>query len=172
VDHVDPEKPLDLAAELLQLRQQLQMKDQLVAQLSSELFRSIQAHPPALPAQSLFEVGGAQDSPDSQDWQQQLQVLQAQIDQRDAQINQLQCSCQSLSDRNQILEHVIQELPEVYRKKFSDRLDQVKTKVQSLQMENQRLQSQLQQSGRSLPEPRGFTRRLLPSFRNSPDQKA
>lgn len=45
-----------------------------------------------------------------------------------------------------MLEHVIQELPEVYRQKFSNRLNHVKTKVKSLQLENRRLYSALQDS--------------------------
>jgi hypothetical protein len=41
----------------------------------------------------------------------------------------------------------------VYRQKFADRLEAVKSKFQTLQTENRRLQSELQQvNGRSLPE--------------------
>lgn len=146
----------NVQTEISQLNEQLQMRDQLVDQLSTELYRLIKANPAALPP---ADGGAVLTSPTSTsasyisegDNRQELMVLesqiefyQSQIDKRDAQIAHLQNSCQSLSDRNQMLEHVIQELPEVYRQKFSNRLDHVKTKVKSLQLENRRLYSALQ----------------------------
>lgn len=161
--------PTRLERQIVKLRQQLNARDQLVDQLSAELFRLIQAHPPLLtPA-----AGPASSTPlsETERLRQELQALesqiefyQQQIDDRDAEINQLQHSCQSLSDRNQMLERLIQDLPEVYKKQFSGRLDQVKTKMKSLQTENQRLYSQLQET--ETDEPQETSRRLLPSFRN------
>jgi regulator of replication initiation timing len=43
-----------------------------------------------------------------------------------------------------MLEQVVQELPEVYRQKFSDRLQEVKQRVVDLQKENRQLQAELQ----------------------------
>ncbi len=150
----------DVQSEILQLNQQLQMRDQLVDQLSTELYRLIKANPAALPpAEGMVTDAPATSMgyiPEANHHQQDLTALesqiafyQTQIDKRDAQIAHLQSSCQSLSERNQMLEHVIQELPEVYRQKFSNRLDQVKTKVKSLQLENRRLYSALQDSSSS-----------------------
>jgi chromosome segregation ATPase len=159
--------PSPLAQELQQLKQQLATRDQLVDQLSAELFRVIQSNPPLLaPAAESLQAalpnhGLAQEL---EAMGEQIEFYQQQIDDRDNQISHLQASCQSLSDRNQQLEKLIQELPEVYKSKFSDRLDQVKHKMQSLQTENQRLYSQLQQS--ETGEPGSGSRRLLPSFRN------
>ena len=141
----------------MQLQQQLQLRDQLVAQLSTELFRLIRAHPPALLAaketveQTDMTVQEESLRQELKVIEQQIGFYQEQIDQRDAEIVHLQASCQGLSDRNQMLELVIQDLPEVYRQKFSDRLTQVKTKVQSLELENRRLYDQLQTGHNSLP---------------------
>jgi hypothetical protein len=145
--------PPDVAQELMTLKQQIRGRDQLVEQLSTELFRMVRAHPPALPAAiSPPHPSSGMTNPDAERLRQELQAIeqqiafyQDQIDKRDAEIAQLQKNCQVLSERNQSLELIVQELPVVYRQKFADRLDQVKSKVQSLQSENQRLSHQLQQ---------------------------
>jgi chromosome segregation ATPase len=159
--------PEDGQSEILHLQAQLQLRDQLVDQLSSELYRLIKANPAALPPANSSPLQPQESSlaptraiAHADTLQQELTALesqiefyQTQIDKRDAQIAHLQNSCQSLSDRNQMLEHIIQELPEVYRQKFSHRLDQVKTKVKSLQLENRRLYSALQASHDPLTPP-------------------
>jgi hypothetical protein len=43
-----------------------------------------------------------------------------------------------------MLEQVVQELPTVYRQKFSERLTTVKQRVAELQRENRQLQAELQ----------------------------
>lgn len=154
----------DVQSEISQLNAQLQMRDQLVDQLSTELYRLIKANPAALPqaygnrgtasAPSSFSAGEDVLDQELSALESQIEFYQGQIDKRDAQIAHLQNSCQSLSERNQMLEHVIQELPEVYRQKFSNRLDQVKTKVKSLQLENRRLYSALQDTDGSSPTDR------------------
>lgn len=160
MDYSKTHIPEDVQSEILQLNEQLRMRDQLVDQLSTELYRLIKANPAALPPAhgSTAPSSGANYMPAGDTLRQELTALesqiefyQTQIDKRDAQIAHLQSSCQSLSDRNQMLEHIVQELPEVYRQKFSNRLDQVKTKVKSLQLENRRLYSALQDSDDSPP---------------------
>lgn len=150
--------------ELAQLRRQLQQRDQLVEQLSSELFRMVKSHPPALPASTsgssalalMPQTPEASLRDDLRRLEQQIEFYQSQIDKRDQEMGRLQKSCQVLSDRNQMLERIIQELPEVYRQKFADRLEAVKSKFQTLQTENRRLHGELQQvNGRSLPEAKG-----------------
>ena len=128
-----------------QLKYQLRMRDQLVDQLSSQLFQMVQEHPPALPqARSPFSMGtSTSKSEELQALEQQISFYQDQIDQRDQQIATLKASCQDLSDRNQMLENVIQELPEVYRQQFAEKLEQFKDKLQVLKTENQRLKSEL-----------------------------
>ena len=127
------------------LKHQLKIRDQLVDQLSAQLFQMVQDHPPALPqARSSFNGGIPNSaSEDVQALQQQISFYQDQIDQRDQQITQLKTSCQELSDRNHMLENVIQELPEVYRQQFAERLDRFKEKMQALKAENQKLRTEL-----------------------------
>jgi septal ring factor EnvC (AmiA/AmiB activator) len=154
--------PNEVEQELAQLRRQLQQRDRLVEQLSSELFRMVKSHPPALPAASsspssalalVPQTPEASLRDDLRRLEEQIEFYQSQIDKRDLEVGRLQKSCQVLSDRNQMLERIIQELPEVYRQKFADRLEAVKSKFQTLQTENRRLQGELQQvNGRSLPE--------------------
>jgi chromosome segregation ATPase len=154
--------PRDVEQELAQLRRQLQQRDRLVEQMSGELFRMVKSHPPALPAASsppasalalVPQTPEASLRDDLRQLEQQIEFYQSQIDKRDQEVGRLQKSCQVLSDRNQMLERIIQELPEVYRQKFADRLEAVKSKFQTLQAENRRLHSELQQvNGRSLPE--------------------
>jgi septal ring factor EnvC (AmiA/AmiB activator) len=154
--------PSEAEQELVRLRRQLQQRDRLVEQLSGELFRMVKSHPPALPAASSSPSSALAMVPqppeaslrdELRQLEQQIEFYQSQIDKRDQELGRLQKSCQVLSDRNQMLERIIQELPEVYRQKFADRLEAVKSKFQTLQTENRRLQSELQQvNGRSLPE--------------------
>jgi DNA repair exonuclease SbcCD ATPase subunit len=158
---LDVNVPSAVDQELAQLRRQLQQRDQLVEQLSSELFRMVKSHPPALPASTsgssalalMPQTPEASLRDDLRRLEQQIEFYQSQIDKRDQEMGRLQKSCQVLSDRNQMLERIIQELPEVYRQKFADRLEVVKSKFQTLQTENRRLHGELQQvNGRSLPE--------------------
>ncbi len=163
----DAHLPQAAAQELAQLRQQVQLRDQLVEQLSTELFRMVKTHPPLLSGSS-SAVPTVSANPEAESLrsdlkriEQQIEFYQSQIDKRDAEILRLQKSCQVLSDRNQMLEQIIQQLPEVYRQKFTDRLDSVKSKVQSLQTENRRLNSELQQvNSRLLPESRANPKRM------------
>ncbi len=167
-----PQSP-ETHAEVAQLRQQLQQRDQLVEQLSGELFRVIRSQPPALMSDA--SVGGMAALPPAlpprqdelQEIEGQIAFYQAQIDRQDAEIRQLQNTCQDLRDRNRMLEQLIQDLPEVYRQQFSDRLSQVKAQVQSLQQENRRLYAEVQTAHQALTQDkRGLRQRLsLPSLR-------
>jgi chromosome segregation ATPase len=170
----DANLPQAVEPEVAQLRHQLQLRDRLIDQLSTELFRMVKTHPPALPPSSSSSSSASSGSSalvtqtteaslrgDLRRMEQQIEFYQSQIDKRDLEISRLQKSCQTLSDRNQMLERIIQELPEVYRQKFSDRLDAVKSKFQSLQTENRRLHSELQQmNARSLPESKGTNQKI------------
>jgi chromosome segregation ATPase len=179
MDRDDTNLPQTVVQELAQLRQQIQVRDQLVGQLSTELFRMVKTHPPALPASTgtrsthesipsfQTEEGGLRA--DLSRLEEQIEFYQGQIDKRDVEITRLQKSCQVLSERNQLLETIVQELPEIYKQKFVDRLDVVKSKVQSLQTENRRLNSALQQvNAQGLPEAGGAGKNLaLPAKRNA-----
>ena len=164
--------PQSVVQELNRLRQQVKVQDQLVEQLSTELFRMVKTHPPLLSAAASTPAAAnpAKSALRSElaRLEQQIEFYQSQIDKRDAEITQLQKSCRLLGDRNHTLEQIIQQLPEVYRQKFTDRLDSVKTKVQTLQTENRRLSSELQQvNARQLPESQSAKHLSLPTKQNA-----
>lgn len=137
--------------------QELMVRDQLVEQLSEELYRLMAQHP------ELFarfyqarqaETANAELLQTLQEqlqqvegqitfYQEQINLYQEQMQHRQDEIGQLQEAMQEMGDRNQMLEKVIQEMPEVYRQKFAERLTQVKAKVESLQQENRQLRGEL-----------------------------
>lgn len=136
-----------LSTEVSQLRQELQLRDQLVQQLSQELFRLVKGNTSFMPPQSETE----QDLKQLQALQEQLQAVeqqvmfyQEQITARDAEIYQLRQTVQELTDRSRMLEQVVQELPQIYRRKFEERMAPVREKVAMLQRENRQLQAELQ----------------------------
>lgn len=143
----NPSDPETLQAEIAQLKGELEMRDQLVDQLSHELFRLVKDHPNFTsseaendPHQSQLERLNAQLA----EIEEQVQFYQKQISTRDAEIYQLQTKVNTLTERNQTLEQMVQELPEIYRQKFAQRMKPVKEKVEQLQRENQQLHSQVQ----------------------------
>ncbi|MEH2070341.1 MAG: Npun_F5560 family protein [Nostoc sp.] len=136
-----------LSTEVSQLRQELQLRDQLVQQLSQELFRLVKGNTNFMPQQPDLE----RDITQLQALQEQLQAVeqqvgfyQEQISTRDSEIYQLRQSVQELSDRSRMLEQVVQELPQIYRRKFEERITPVREKVAMLQRENRQLQAELQ----------------------------
>jgi chromosome segregation ATPase len=136
-----------LSTEISQLRQELQLRDQLVQQLSQELFRLVKGNANFIPQPTKPEL----DQSQLQALQEQLQAVeqqvtfyQEQITSRDTEIYQLRQSVQELTDRSRMLEQVIQELPQIYRRKFEERMAPVREKVATLQRENRKLQAELQ----------------------------
>ncbi|MEM7556126.1 MAG: Npun_F5560 family protein [Cyanobacteria bacterium P01_A01_bin.84] len=136
-----------LSTEVSKLRQELQLRDQLVQQLSQELFRLVKGNTNFMPQPDISERHMAQ----LQELREQLQTVeeqvtfyQGQITDRDAEIYQLRQSVQELSDRSRMLEQVVQELPQIYRQKFEERMAPVRDKIANLQQENRQLQAELQ----------------------------
>lgn len=136
-----------LSTEVSQLRQELQLRDQLVQQLSQELFRLVKGNANFMPQRTEPEY----DSSKLQALQEQLEAVeqqvtfyQEQITTRDTEIYQLRQSVQELTDRSRMLEQVVQELPQIYRRKFEERMGPVREKVAILQRENRKLQAELQ----------------------------
>jgi chromosome segregation ATPase len=144
----------DLQSEVMVLRQQLAMRDQLVEQYSKALYAQIR-QPVDNGAGALVRTSQSKLSiSEQQELEQQVFFYQQQLEEQNAEITNLRESQQQLRDRNQMLEKVIQELPQVYRQKFADRLSQVKAKMETLQQENRQLKADLHQinfilSGRS-----------------------
>ena len=137
----------NLQIEVSHLREELELRDQLVQQLSQELFRLVKGNTGFLPSAEISERQEGQMlalREQLQGVEQQVTFYQEQIAERDAEIYQLRQSVQELTDRTRMLEQVIQELPQIYRQKFSERLAPVKEKVAALQRENRQLRAELQ----------------------------
>lgn len=162
--------PQDLQAEVARLNEELQMRDQLIQQLSQELFRLVKGDGNLLPAPELSERHQAQMTAlreQLHEMEQQVKFYQGQIAERDTEVYQLRQSVQELTDRSRMLEQVVQELPAVYRQKFTERLNEVMDKVEQLQRENRQLHAELQSVSYRLAQktrrPSGLD---LPSFQN------
>jgi chromosome segregation ATPase len=173
----------ELQSELAHLREELQMRDNLVQQLSHELFRLVKGNANFMPSPGVSERQQAEVRAlreQLQGVEQQVTFYQEQISDRDAEIYQLRQTAQELTDRSRMLEQVIQELPKIYRQKFAERMAPVKEKVAQIQQENRRLHAELQsvsyrlavrtrrQSHLDLPSfPRSDADIHLPSFGNA-----
>jgi chromosome segregation ATPase len=147
VSQIDPPNIQALSTEISQLRQELQLRDQLVQQLSQELFRLVKGNTNFMPQRSeperdLSQLHALREQ--LQAVEQQVTFYQEQITARDAEIYQLRQSVQELTDRSRMLEQVVQELPQIYRRKFEERMAPVREKVTMLQRENRQLQAELQ----------------------------
>jgi chromosome segregation ATPase len=136
-----------LSIEVSKLRQELQLRDQLVQQLSQELFRLVKGNANFMPQPEMSRGHETQ----LQSLREQLQAVeeqvmfyQEQITSRDTEIYQLRQTVQELTDRSRMLEQVVQELPQIYRHKFEERMAPVREKVAMLQSENRQLQAELQ----------------------------
>lgn len=174
------------------LADELLVRDQLVQQLSEELYQLMVQHPELFvrfyqarkaeaanaEALKLLQVQIQQVEAQITAYQEQILAYQQQAQSREAEMNDLKAQVIELSDRNQMLERVIQEMPEVYRQKFSERLGQVKLKIESLEKENAQLRAELrnlqtllaaqarQQQQQGLPSLQPARVGLIPSFSN------
>jgi chromosome segregation ATPase len=147
VSQSEPSHLKTLQAEISQLQEELELRDQLVDQLSQELFRLVKDNSNwSSPQTANQEYTSQLERLQAQiaDIEEQVQFYQKQIATRDQEIYQLQSKIQTLTDKNQTLEKMLQDLPELYREKFAQRMKPVKEKVQQLQRENQQLQAQVQ----------------------------
>lgn len=136
-----------LQGEVSRLREELQMRDQLVQQLSQELFRLVKGNAnfmpkPEVSERHLAEMRALREQ--VQQVEQQVTFYQEQISSRDGEIYQLRQTVQELTDRSRMLEQVVQELPQIYRQKFAERMQPVREKVAMLQRENRQLHAELQ----------------------------
>lgn len=164
---VNPNLP-ELQTEVSRLRDELEMRDQLVQQLSQELFRLVKGNTGFMPSPEVSErhMGEMRSLREQlQGVEQQVMFYQEQIAARDGEIYQLRQSVQELTDRSRMLEQVVQELPQIYKKKFTERLAPVKEKMALIQRENRQLQAELQSvSYRLAVRTKRTTHIDLPSF--------
>lgn len=132
-----PEPPPEqLYAELQRLQEELLLRDQLIQQLSHQLYTELdrQVAPATVPEAT--EAIAAESMAVSSE--------EAPVD--------LQQEYLQLKARNQQLEHQLLQLPQVYQRKFEDRLQPLQARLQFLEAENQRLQAQLLHEPPLLPE--------------------
>ena len=104
----------ELQSEVSRLTEELQMRDQLVQQLSQELFRLVKGNSSFVPPPEVSDRNQAQMQAMREQLQaveEQVSFYQEQIAERDAEVYQLRQSVQELTDRSRMLEQVVQELP-------------------------------------------------------------
>ena len=133
--------------EIARLEAELEMRDQLVQQLSQELFRLVKGNAGFMPSPEMSEQHQAEVRALREQLrgvEKQIDFYQEQLEDRDAEVVQLRQTVQELTDRTRMLEQVVQELPTVYRQKFAERMMAVKHRVAEIQRENRRLQAELQ----------------------------
>ncbi len=161
-------KQSDLQAEVVRLREELTMRDQLVHQLSQELFRLVKGNATIAPQPELSEhhqneVRSLREQ--LRGVEQQVTFYQTQISERDAELKTLKQAVRELSDRSKMLEQVVQEMPRIYKEKFAERMIPIKEKVARIQRENRQLHAELQSvSYRLAVRNRRITHLDLPSF--------
>jgi chromosome segregation ATPase len=133
--------------EVARLETELEIREQLVQQLSQELFRLVKGNAGFMPTPEVSErhqaeVRALRDQ--LRGVEKQIDFYQGQLEDRDSEILQLRQTVQELTDRSRMLEQVVQELPNVYRQKFAERMTVVKKRVTELHRENRQLQAELQ----------------------------
>ncbi|MDX2256830.1 MAG: hypothetical protein NW214_15060 [Pseudanabaenaceae cyanobacterium bins.39] len=136
-----------LQQEISLLKAELDQKDLLVQQLSEELFRLVKGNTAFLPNPEVHE----QHTEEMRLLAEKLALVenqlidsQAIIQERDREAIELRQTIQEMSDRNRMLEQVVQELPNIYRAKFAERIVPIKQKIEALQKENRQLHIELQ----------------------------
>jgi chromosome segregation ATPase len=136
-----------LSEEISQLKQELQQKDLLVQQLSEELFRLIKGNNVFVPNQEISHQHQEELLALSHKLaatEEKLARSQDQMEERELEAVELRKTCQELTDRARMLEQVVEELPQVYRAKFAERMIPIKNKIELLQKENRQLHMELQ----------------------------
>lgn len=164
----DMRTPSNPQSELSRLQDELQMRDQLVQQLSQELFRLVKGNHSLVPVSNRpehhqSEMQALRDQ--LRGVEEQVKFYQEQLSERDSEIYQLRQTVRELTDRSRMLEQVVQEMPGVYRQKFAERLAPIKEKVAQIQRENRQLHAELQSvSYRLAVRNRQSTHIDLPAF--------
>jgi DNA repair exonuclease SbcCD ATPase subunit len=143
---------------------ELDLKDQLIEQLSQEIFRLVKIN---LKLQTETLVSDQDQAPEREKTTQNLLKEEQQASLYQEEIIKLQETVTNLTERNQTLEKLLEELPVVYREKFSAKMATVKAKIETLQRSNKQLYAELQSvSYRLAVRSRGQASVNLPQFVN------
>jgi chromosome segregation ATPase len=132
VNSIQPSNLSALKTEIAHFREELNMRDQLVQQLSQELFRIVKSNHPEpgeLVGDHRGEIRALREQ--LQGVETQVHYYQDQLQNRDSEIQQLRRTVRELSDRSRMLEQVVQELPKIYTQKFAERLAPIREKIAS-----------------------------------------
>lgn len=138
---------MEQTAEISRLEAELTMRDQLVQQLSQELFRLVKGNAGFIPTPEVSEQHQAEVRALREQLrgvEKQVDFYQGQLEERDSEIVQLRQTVQELTDRSRMLEQVVQDLPAVYRQKFAEKMATVKRRVAEIQQDNRQLRAELQ----------------------------
>jgi chromosome segregation ATPase len=137
--------------EVRQLRQELNQRDLLVQQLSEELFRLVKDNAGMTPNPEIVKHQTQAQEQVVQQLSQKLAATQEELSHTQMLLHahqqeavELRQENASLSDRAKELEQIVEDLPNVYRAKFAERMFQIKDKVEMLQKENRQLHGELQ----------------------------
>ncbi len=119
----------ELQAQIDRLSADLETRDLLLQQLSEELLRLAKiersSELPLLPPPTTLALSGNPET-DPHQLRQELQLM---------------------TERCRALEQVVRDLPQIYRRKFMERMAIIKEKVSALQAENFQLRQELQSIG-------------------------
>jgi chromosome segregation ATPase len=167
---METSNPQQLQSEVSRLQSELQMREQLVQQLSAELFRLVKGNTNFTPAPEVSQRHQEEKEALREQLRQveeQVAFYQQELENRDEEIYQLRQTNQELTDRSRMLEQVVQDLPEIYRQKFQERIQPVTEQLEQLQQENRRLHAELQSVSYRLALRSKRSNHLeLPSFRD------
>lgn len=156
--------------ENLRLLAELDLKDQLIEQLSQEIFRLVKIN---LKLQTETIVNQSSPNETRDKTTQDLLKEEQQANLYQEEIVKLQETVTNLTKRNQTLEKFLEELPRVYREKFSAKMVSIKEKIEILQRENSQLYAELQSvSYRLAVRSRGQAQVSLPRFVNKKDSSS
>lgn len=154
--HVDTAHP----AEAVELRRMLEERDALVRQMVTELVRVNQQNRQL--QMSLDQVQRPAASSQDQDQimalrsqnqylednvrrlEGQLKAARDEVNEREGGLRALLGKIQDLSENNRQLEQHLHDVPELYRRKFTERLNPVTACIENIQTENRRLQGEVQ----------------------------
>jgi chromosome segregation ATPase len=152
--------------EINRLQQELQQRDLLVQQLSEEVLRLVKGNIAFLPTASDQEEKRSL-SHKLVETEQQLVLSQLLLKEREQEVMELKQALTELKENTQSLESTIQDLPNVYGNKFSERMVPIKSKVEVLQKENRQLHVELQSMSHRLAQTTPPQRIELPQIQTS-----
>ncbi len=161
---METEQNNGFTGENIRLLAELELKDQLIEQLSQEIFRLVKVN---LKLQTETAAAFPSTSQQGENETQKFLPEEEQVKLYKEEIMQLRETITNLTEHNQKLEKLLEQLPQLYRNKFSAKMVKVKEKIEVLQQENKQLYAELQSvSYRLAVRSRGQSQVSLPEFIN------